>query len=159
MASNHQLRFTGENPPLPVLERYFNWEFALDEEGLDGQDETTLRPAQEQTCINDSIAHTAGVATGADKRQLPALIALTGGEVQGFWVYDQAGDWCLVRSSQQRRWQPFVQSWLPERERCRSIELSNGEIFPLRIETRLPFALTGMPWRASIGHDGRATSF
>ena len=43
-----RLRFTGEWPPPGVWLQYPNWEYALDEEGAPGHDETTLRPSDER---------------------------------------------------------------------------------------------------------------
>ena len=37
-------RYTGEFPPIEVIARFANWDYALDEEGESGQDETTIRP-------------------------------------------------------------------------------------------------------------------
>jgi hypothetical protein len=39
--ADQDLRFTGDFPPLDVLERLPNWENALDEEDVEGQDETS----------------------------------------------------------------------------------------------------------------------
>jgi hypothetical protein len=50
------LRFTGEWPPQSLWSKYPNWEYALDEEDEPGQDETTLRPSENQSNIDDDVA-------------------------------------------------------------------------------------------------------
>ena len=39
-----KLRYTGCLPPPEVLAEFANWVFAVDEEDVEGQDETTIRP-------------------------------------------------------------------------------------------------------------------
>jgi hypothetical protein len=46
------LRYTGDWPPPNVLSQYSNWVFAYDEEGEDDQDETTVRPEEQQSFIS-----------------------------------------------------------------------------------------------------------
>jgi hypothetical protein len=158
MKSVDSLRFTGENPPQHLLTRFPNWEFAQDEEAVDGQDETTIRPEGQQSCISTATAYTAGVIGLASNAEMPALIAIIGGRPESFWVYDEAGAWCLSRNAKHGIWEPFVELWLPVQERCRSVQLSNADIFPVGLVTRLPFASTGVQWQCAIGHDGRGTS-
>src|SRR5262245_52114629 len=50
-----RLRFTGENPPLSLWARFPNWQNAIEEETFPGQDETTLRPADNQQTIDDEV--------------------------------------------------------------------------------------------------------
>ena len=49
-------RYTGEWPPLKVLEEIFNWDYALGEEHIKGQDETTLKPERNQKSTNVKVA-------------------------------------------------------------------------------------------------------
>jgi hypothetical protein len=81
------LRFTRENPPQHFLARFPNWEFALDEESVDGQDETTIRPEAQQSCIANVTAYTVGVIHFANDLEMPAFIAIIGGRPESFWVY------------------------------------------------------------------------
>jgi hypothetical protein len=113
---------TGENPPPHLLTTIPNWEFAQDEEDTDGQDETTTRPEGQQSRISANTAYTAGVIYFANKSEMPAFIAIIGGRPESFWVYDEAGAWCLSRNPKSGIWEPFVESWLPIDERCRSVQ-------------------------------------
>ena len=61
-----RLRFTGNNPPVGLWPRYPNWQNAYDEEGVPGQDETTLRPADNQQVIDDDVSFSAGDAALAN---------------------------------------------------------------------------------------------
>ena len=71
--TDQHLRFTGDFPPLDVLERFPNWENALDEEEVEGQDETTIRPTEEQHVLTPEVVFTAGVIIQADGTWLPAM--------------------------------------------------------------------------------------
>jgi hypothetical protein len=76
-ASN--LRFTGEWPPVELWAEHPNWEYALDEEDVPGQDETTLRPAKDASVVGPDTAFTAGEVMQADGTRLPALIEVIEG--------------------------------------------------------------------------------
>jgi hypothetical protein len=51
-----------------LWQKYLNWEYALDEEEIDDQDETTIRPAANQSQIDEDITFTAGDVTTVDGR-------------------------------------------------------------------------------------------
>ncbi len=76
-----RLRFTGQAPPPGLLERYPNWQNAYEEEGMPEQDETTLRPADNQSTIDDIVSCTAGDAIFASGQRLPALLVVLCGEL------------------------------------------------------------------------------
>ena len=70
-----RLRFSGWHIPFEYRDQYPCWENALDEEGLEDQDESTLRPCA-KPIITDATAVAAALAVTADGRQLPAMIVL-----------------------------------------------------------------------------------
>ncbi len=72
------LRFTGDWPPAQYLEQYPNW----GKEGEENQDETTLKPSDEQSYIDDETAFTVGDATFADGRVCLAIIQVDYGDPQ-----------------------------------------------------------------------------
>jgi hypothetical protein len=152
--SQDRWRFTGENPPPELLVRYPNWEYALDEEEVEGQDETTLKPEEQQKVIGEFTAFTGGVATLADGRELPALIETISGEVWGFQVYDSEGVWRLTYEPNSKWWQPYVESWLPVEQRCHSVSLADERLFPLRVRSTLPRQATNKPWEVTINRAG-----
>ena len=154
---SNDLRFTGDFPPPGLFEKYPNWEYALDEEGIDGQDETTLRPSEDQSVIGEYVSFTAGTAWLNNGHECPVIIELVDG-VAGINFYLE-GRWNrLLRSvdrfRQFERWEPYVEDWLPEEERSPSLRLSNEKIFPSRFASRLAHYVTSLPIRTKILLDG-----
>lgn len=152
-----KLRFTGEFPPVKLRIRFPNWEYALDEEGEEGQDETTLRPAANQKCIDEYTAFTTGTATFADGRSLPVFLCVYHGPVscEGVDVFINASDsWKLTRDYRTRCWSPFEQAWLPPEERQPVVSMEDPAIFPLEIRSTLPLQSSGKPFLFSILPDG-----
>lgn len=151
---SNDLRITGDNPSPELLEQYPNWENALDEEGDDGQDETTLRPAEDQSVIGEYVPFTAGIAWLNDGRECAAILEMIDG-ISGLQFYLD-GHWYRVirwsgRFGEFERWEPFVQEWLPEDERAFApFSLDDERFFPLRFVSRLPFHKTSSPIRARI---------
>ena len=86
------LRYTGQNPPADILARYPNWEWALDEEDVPGQDETTWKPADVQTRITEDIVATAADAWFPSGQSHPALVSLNALDVTGVCVYEPPQD-------------------------------------------------------------------
>jgi hypothetical protein len=80
-------RITGDNPPLHLWDKYPNWENAWDEEGAEGQDETTLRPSANQSMIDEDVSFAAGQAELGNGEMKPALIALVAEEIDSVYVY------------------------------------------------------------------------
>jgi hypothetical protein len=144
-----KLRFTGEWPPMRVLKAYPNWEYALDEEGVEGQDETTIRPEAQQNVISGDTAYTAAEARQADGTERRAIVAIVGGRIDAVDVYvTEVDTWRVGRVGD--RWEPFLQSWLPESQRMPCVSLSDTTIFPLRVTTVLPEQPTGRPLSEEI---------
>lgn len=144
-----KLRFTGEWPPASILTRYPNWEYALDEEGVEGQDETTLRPESQQAMITENTAYTAASANQADGTHRMAIVAIISGQIDAVDVFTNDRDaWRMGRNG--NKWEPFIQTWLPEDERMPHVFLSDTNIFPLRVATLLPAEETGQPLTEEI---------
>lgn len=70
-----KLRFTGEWPPPDLWKEYPNWEPALEEEGEPGQDETTLRPGEEQRFVI-GFGFTAGEVAPSVSLEDPSVFPL-----------------------------------------------------------------------------------
>ncbi len=138
----NKYRYTSKWPPLAVLKKYPNWEHALDEEGVEGQDETTLRPEIEQIYITDDTAFTAGRVTQADGTIIDAIIELIDGTAYGVDVFiNTSTTWRVVNSPS--GWIPFDQNWLPEKDRMPVVKLTDKSIFPMQVSTILPVKATG----------------
>lgn len=152
-------RYTGDLPPIEVIDEFPNWEFALDEEGEPGQDETTIRPEAEQTFITEWTGFTAADAWLASGKKFTAMVRLDYGQVSDVYVFQPPEGWKVDFDDSSDKWLPFVQHWLPEEKRMRSVKLSDRSVFPLRIATRLPMGQEGRPWRAIIQPDGSQTDW
>jgi hypothetical protein len=74
--SRRWMRFTEVWPPKELWQATPNWRHALDEEGVSDQDETTIKPAQEQRFIAKEVDFTAGEAWLPDDRVIPVIIGL-----------------------------------------------------------------------------------
>lgn len=148
------LRYTGEFPPVDVIQQYPNWDYALEEEGIDGQDESTLRPEPEQSCITNVTAFTAGDILLASGENLLGLIEVIGCKTYSVEVFEGNSSWRVLLYPPTGKWQPYIEDWLPENERRQSVALADPRVFPLRVASRLPLNTTGVPWRIEIRPDG-----
>jgi hypothetical protein len=151
-----KLRFTGEWPPLRYWSKYPNWEYALDEEGEEGQDETTLRPADVQTYVAEYTAFTAGDATCPGGARLPALLEISySREPDAVNVFnDVENSWRIYYSVPSKSWMSFVQEWLPESERGTAVDMHDSSIFPLTVTSRLPRSPDGIAYHIVVYSDG-----
>lgn len=147
-----RLRFTGQNPPRHFWTRYPNWENAIDEEGFPDQDETTLRPASNQSSIDRFVTFTAGEAALADGRILPAFISLAGCEVWTISVYPETEreiSWGVQFHVPTKRWLPMNEAWFLS-ELSIPVPLETPGIFPMEVSTRLPLDRSGEPLRVTV---------
>lgn len=148
-----KLRFTGEWPPPDLWKEYPNWEPALEEEGEPGQDETTLRPGEEQRFVI-GFGFTAGEVEQANGQRLPALLSVCG-EVDGVTAFtSEKGGWSIQRLGRPARWVCTIEDWLPEAERSPSVSLEDPSVFPLRVRSLLPARETGKALEFEIRADG-----
>ena len=149
-------RYTGSFPPIDVLAQFPNWENAIDEEGEDGQDETTLRPADEQTYIGEWVPFTAADAWLASGEHCPAIgYVIDPVGITSLHVFN-GDDWRELRYDLETQlWSPFVADYIPEPDRPPTVSLSDTSIFPLRVSTRLPFEPGGEPFATTIDSNGR----
>jgi hypothetical protein len=148
------LRYKGDWPPPEVLRDYPNWVFAYDEEGEEGQDETTVKPEDQQSFITADTQVTAGSLSLADGRTLPAIVCVERGSPVGVSAYEGRWSWAVWREHRKATWRPSTQDYLPESQRLPSVSLSDSRVFPLRFSTALPRESGGEPWRFEIRPDG-----
>lgn len=133
------MRYTGEFPPIKYWREYPNWEYALDEEHIEGQDETTLRPASNQTFISEDVVFTAADAIFSSDKILPALIEVGNRLPDGINVFiNEADAWRICYDYPKKKWIAYVEHWLPEAERDPHISMDDGSIFPITIISWLP---------------------
>ncbi len=121
----------------------------MDEEDVEGQDETTIRPEAQQKVISGDTAYTAAAAKQEDGTDRMAIVAIIGGKIDAVDVYVSERDaWRVGRNGD--KWEPFIQSWLPESQRMPSVSLDDNAIFPLQVKTLLPEQQTGRPLSEEI---------
>lgn len=148
-----RIRITGDNPPRHLWTRYPNWENALDEEGLPGQDETTLRPADNQSSIDESVTFTAGNVIFADGRSFPAMISIIARQIDFIYVYpdpEREVCWSVRFHYPTQRWIPMNDAWCLVSEKTISVPLDDAGIFPLKASTRLACKDTGKPFCVTV---------
>jgi hypothetical protein len=152
-----KLRFTGEWPPQSLWERYPNWEYALDEEGELGQDETTLRPSEEQSRVSGNVAFTVGIVVRADGSRLPALLEMISGELSGINVFTSESDsWSVRLLGRPASWKCITNDWLPSEERGPVVSPDDTRVFPLHVESHLPLERSGARLAITIVPEGSA---
>ena len=151
-------RYTGACPPPDVIAQFPNWDYALDEEGKDGQDETTIRPEQEQSLITTATGFTGAEVTLASGECLVGLADVGIDGVDGINVFENGDWWRVFFHRPTRRWRPLIEEWLPEAERRPSVSLDDARVFPLRFITRLPRARGAHPYHIEIRQDGSVAS-
>ncbi len=150
-----KLRFTGEWPPIKVLNEYPNCECAIDEEDLPGQDETTLKPCEDQTFITDNVEYTSGIAYLNNGSNLPCIIGLYDQSIGSLTIYTKKNDgWKLNLDVPSGKWQSINEEWLPKNRRSPTIDLFDKNVFPLRIESRLKLKKTNNNLHIKINPDG-----
>jgi hypothetical protein len=133
--------------------RFPNWEYALDEESTPGQDETTLRPADELRFMIE-FGFTAGDVELADGRRLPAFLSVNG-TVDGVTAFTSDSDgWSIQKLGAPPRWVCSRQDWLPEEQRSPTVSFSDGDVFPLRVRSRLPARNSGQRLDFTLTPDG-----
>lgn len=148
------LRYTGDWPPPEVLRDFPNWVFAYDEEGVEGQDETTVKPEDQQSFISHETQITAATLLLADGRTLPAVVCMDNGSLAGVSAFEGRWSWSVWRDRRTTSWRPATQDYLPESQRLSSVSLSDTRVFPLRFATSLPREAGGQQWRIEIRPDG-----
>jgi hypothetical protein len=138
------LRFTGSWPVRELWDTYPNWEYALDEEDIPDQDETTLRPSLNQSSIDDDVAYTVGEIYLADGSVLPALIELIAGQIAGVTAFTLPDDgWTVRLLGSPSRWSCISEHWLPHDERRPEVSPKDSSVFPARLQSRLSYIATG----------------
>jgi len=149
-----RLRFTGQNPPPTLWRKYPNWRNAYEEEGEEGQDETTLMPHEVQTHIEEHTSFSAGTVRFHSGPEFPAFLAIGQNGIDGCEVYETATPWRVYFSYPNKRWVSFRAEWLPEAERPPAASLGDERVFPLEIRMVVPWVQGGQPSRYQITRDG-----
>ncbi|MFN0052766.1 MAG: hypothetical protein ACKV0T_11285 [Planctomycetales bacterium] len=141
-----RLRFTGENPPVRLWSRYPNWKNAYEEEGFPGQDETTLRPADNQLTVDDDVSFTAGDAVLSNGKIVPAMLGVDSGELGWVYVYPEPSSddcWMLSFNVPSQRWLAMNDVCLLQSGGMVGVPVGDSAVFPIRVNSRLPLERTG----------------
>jgi hypothetical protein len=103
-------RLTGRLPSPTQLKKWPNWRDCLDEEDEEGQDESTIRPSDDQKQIAKDATYTAAVVIGTDGRRRVGLLHnpfpgdLRKGRAEEVYVFEGARTRGLEIG--RRTWQP-----------------------------------------------------
>lgn len=145
-----QLRFSGWHIPVEHWEDHPCWEFAIDEEGREGQDETTMRPCDEPLiteCTDVAMAY----AVGANGERYPAVVSLEypDREANAVMIYigRKLGGPVVEFSVRDGKWTEYESkpTWYPAWTSAKS----HAGLLPVRIvtlaankQTRVPLSFT-----------------
>ncbi len=142
-----RLRFSGWHIPLEHWEDYPCWEFALDEEDREGQDETTMRPCDEPW-ITEYTDVVAAYAVGANGDRFPAVVSLeypdrASANAVMIYVDRQFGGHVVECSMRDGRWTEYESkpTWYPAWTSAKS----QAGLLPVKIVTLAASKRTGVP--------------
>ena len=183
--ARRKLRFN-QTPPIELWRTYPLWEYCIDEEGVPGQDEGTLRPSDapnwnlrfDHSAPCGDLAFVCGEATLADGTRLPTLLSFYGAPIVGkdagpeiLQIYvapprvDDGSYWTL-------RFERIVGRWVvPPRGQADDdlvrgrypsftkpfFDLENSALFPLQVTTFAPRYKGPRTYTLTIQPDGIST--
>jgi hypothetical protein len=150
-----KLRFTGMIPPPDFWKQYPNWRNAFEEEGIDGQDETTLMPHEVQNFITENTSFTGGRVHLNDGREFPAFLAVFGNHIEGCHVFETALPWRIYYNRPKKKWVAYQAEWLPEAKRPPHVDFDNALVFPVKIILSVPWQKGGIPSVYQISSSGQ----
>jgi hypothetical protein len=130
------LRYTGCWPPVDILDEYPKWVLATDEEGEPDQDETTIKPENQQAFISDETDFSVAFVSLANGTTARGVLSFINGKVDAVDVFD-GRDWWRIRS-ERGGWISFADTWVPAEQRRPSVSLSDENLFPAQVNSRLP---------------------
>ena len=143
-----RLRFTPGPPTRAALQRYPLWCMALDEEERPGQDESTIRPSDDQERIDDTTAYVAAVAKAPSGTMYDAMMQGDGYGISGTNDVEQITVWIddepvLVKILAKKLW--------VHRSNRSPLGYFNDQYLPLEVRAAVPgptgksFAITLLP--------------
>jgi hypothetical protein len=146
-----RLRFTPGPPTRAALAKYPLWCMALDEEERPGQDESTIRPSDDQERIDDSTAYVAAVAKTPSGRTFDAMIEGDGYGINATNDVEQITIWIddepvLVKLLGKKLW--------VHRSNRSPLGYFNDQHLPLEVRAVVPGAKS-KPFTITLLADGR----
>lgn len=148
-------RLTGRRPSPAQLRKWPNWRHCHDEEGEGGQDETTIRPDDEQSVIGPETTCTAFRLSTADGRRFPGFARaadaedLAAGRIDLLSALDPRGAWQVVMAP--GSWTlPAGQRTAPKADDGRW-PIEGTSVLPLSSGKRLSFILKSGGRAAAAG--------
>ncbi len=146
-------RYTGRIPPSKLLLELPNWRYALDEEGEEGQDETTIKPDEIQEHIGEYTCYTAADAEVPGGKKVPALLGGYGfldrglEHIETLDVYRGRKPWRIELCG--------GESWQPDPNAEQTRQPGDKRNFPMTVESRLPLPAGGPRLRFTLHPDGQ----
>jgi hypothetical protein len=113
------------------------WEFASDEEGVEGQDETWVRPVDTGVVPKRSYMHVAAEFVTINKEKFTGFVTVstldgTPDVCQGVILHER--DYLFVSNSEASRFDDSRQDLL------KTLRLSERQVFPLSFKLKVPVA-------------------
>jgi hypothetical protein len=132
----NKYRYTGEWAPIEVLEKFSNWDYALDEEDIEGQDETTIKPQENQKEIDSTTCASVADIDLPSGERIHGIIVLVDKSILfvDFLFNEQ---WYRIEKRNDV-WVTLYEEWLPIERRAPKIDMTDKRFFPMHVVSRLP---------------------
>lgn len=125
-------RYTGVLPPIDVIQSFTTWEFCLDEEGVEGQDESTIRPQDTSgilTCETNACSVRIQLANGLVTY---GLIWMSDYNIESMRFHmNQSYAW-LVKEFECPQWTTSERKWGTALGGI-SLDLREDTVFPMKV--------------------------
>lgn len=147
-----KVRLTGELPSEKILMKYPNWTFCLDEEGEDGQDETTIKPDENLSTINENTVSTAGeiiFKTGQKGTVfLSSMMDLNKGDIEFL-------DFISENKNESWHIDIYENEWDASEHFDITLTPGNVSFFPAKVKSLLPMDTNGRKISFTLFPDGK----
>ena len=129
-------RYTGEWPPIEILEKFSNWDYALDEEDVEGQDETTIKPQENQIEVDSATCGSVADISLPSGEKTHGVVVLADKDIL-FVDFLFNKKWHRIEKKKDV-WIPLYEEWLPVERRAPKFDIKDGRFFPMEVISRVP---------------------
>lgn len=152
VGKDKKIRLTGEIPSAKLLMKFPNWTHCLDEEGENGQDETTIKPDENLTFINENTISTVADIIFKNGQKgivlLSSMMDLNKGDVE---FID------FISENKNESWQINIYGSEWDNSEYVNVTLTPGKLsfFPAKVISRLPKDKDGEKIHFTLFSDGK----